>query len=202
MISVKLLQLKKPDFMKQTIKEIKEKFISDAESFINEIEKLHSLTDNQLNWKPAPDVWSLAECVEHLAVTNKLYFDEMEKQLSEKQISCHDSEEMVKHKFFVKLIIKAVDPSNVNKTKTFSVFKPEKSSFDHSVIDKLINIQKDLINLVSISLNIDFNKYVMSSPASKLIKENFSDVLEIIRLHNQRHLLQINRIVSDKNFPN
>ncbi|AFH48216.1 Hypothetical protein IALB_0504 [Ignavibacterium album JCM 16511] len=188
--------------MKQTIKELKEKFISDSELFIKEIDKLYSLTDEQLNWKPAYDVWSIAECVEHLSVTNKLYFNEMEKQFYEEQIICDDSEEIVKHKFFGKMIIKAVDPANVKKTKTFSVFKPEKSSFDNSVIDKLINIQKDLINLISISLNIDFNKYVMSSPASKFIKENFSDVLEIIRLHNQRHLLQINRIVSDKNFPN
>ncbi|MEP0860970.1 MAG: DinB family protein [Ignavibacterium sp.] len=188
--------------MKQTIKELKENFISDSEFFVKEIDKLYSLNDIQLNWKPASDVWSVAECVEHLAVTNKLYFDEMETQLSEKQITCNDSQEIVKHKFFGKLIIKAVDSANIKKTKTFSVFKPEKSSSDNSVIDKLINIQKDLINLVSISLNIDFNKYVMSSPASKLIKENFSDVLEIIRLHNQRHLLQINRIVSDKNFPN
>lgn len=187
--------------MKQTIKELKEKFISDSELFIKEINKLHSLTDEQLNWKPASDVWSIAECVEHLSVTNKLYFNEMERQFAEKQISCDDFEEIVKHKFFGKMIMKAVDPANAKKTKTFSVFKPEKSSYDKKVIERLINIQKDLINLISISLNLNFNKYVMSSPASKLVKENFSDVLEIIRLHNQRHLIQIKNLITEKNFP-
>lgn len=187
--------------MKQTIKELKEIFISDSESFVNEIKKLYSLSDDQINWKPDSDVWSVAECIEHLAVTNKLYFNEMERQFAEKQISCIDSDESVKHKFFGKLIMKAVDPSNDRKTKTFNVFKPGRSSYNRNVIDKLINIQKDLINLISASFNINFNKYVMSSPASKLIKENFSDVLEIIRLHNKRHLLQIDQLIKEKNFP-
>lgn len=187
--------------MKQTIKELKEKFISDSESFVNEIKKLYSLSDDQINWKPDSDVWSVAECIEHLAVTNKLYFNEMEKQIAEKQINCIDSDKIVKHKFFGKLIIKAVNPLNLNKTKAFDVFKPARSFYDKNVIDKLINIQKDLINLVSASLNLDYNKYVMSSPASKFIKENFSDVLEIIRLHNRRHLMQIDNLVKEKSFP-
>lgn len=186
--------------MRQTIKELREIFISDSESFINEINKLYSLSENELNWKATSETWSIAECIDHLAVTNKLYFNEMEKQFAEKQIICIDSKEYVKHKFLGKLIIKTVDPSNVKKTKTFNVFKPGKSLYDKNVIDKLINTQKDLINLISISFNINFNKYVMSSPASKLIKENFSDVLEIVRLHNKRHLLQIDGIIKGKDF--
>lgn len=187
--------------MKLTIKQLKEIFIADSELFISEVNKLYQLNEEQLNWKPSRDSWSIAECVEHLAVTNKLYFNELEKQISEKQIVCNDSKEIVKHKLLGKLIIQAVDPANYKKTKTFSVFLPAKSLFDKNVLEKLIKIQRDLINLVSASHNLDFNKYVMSSPASRLIKESFSDVLEIIRLHNKRHLLQIDRLLNNNSFP-
>jgi hypothetical protein len=33
------------------------------------------LTENQLNWKPADSVWSIAECVEHIALSEKNLFD-------------------------------------------------------------------------------------------------------------------------------
>ncbi|GMU95345.1 DinB family protein [Ignavibacterium album] len=85
--------------MRQTIKELREIFISDSESFINEINKLYSLSENELNWKATSETWSIAECIDHLAVTNKLYFNKMEKQFAEKQIICIDSKEYVKHKF-------------------------------------------------------------------------------------------------------
>jgi hypothetical protein len=185
----------------QTIKQLKDKFISDSESFLTEIKKLNLLSDAQLNWKPAENLWSIAECIEHLSITNQLYFDEIEKQFSEKQIACNDEETPVKHRFFGKLIIKTVDPSNIKKTKTFSVFQPSKSFINKNSITKLIEIQKSLINLISSSVNLDTNRYSMSSPASKLVRENFSDVIEIIRLHNKRHLIQIEKLLNNDNFP-
>lgn len=185
----------------QSIKILKNQFITDSESFLNEVKKLNDLTEDQINWKPSADVWSIAECLEHLLITNSIYFDEIEKQFSSEQIICNADETPVKHKFFGKLIIKAVDPSNNKKTKTFPVFQPSKSFIEKDVINRLIELQKGFINLISSSINLNTNKYILSSPASKLIRENFSDVLEIIRLHNKRHLMQIESLLLHKNFP-
>jgi hypothetical protein len=33
-----------------------------------------SLSRGQLNWEPAADGWSIAQCLEHLIVINSLYF--------------------------------------------------------------------------------------------------------------------------------
>lgn len=157
----------------QTIKQLKDKFISDSELFLFETKKLNELSDAQLNWRPTEDSWSIAECIEHLSITNQLYSDEIEKQFSERQISCKDEETPVKHRFFGNLIINAVDPSNIKKTKTFSVFQPSKSFITKNSINKLIEVLKSFINLISSTVNLDTNRYSMSSPASKLIKENF-----------------------------
>ncbi|MGQ9798973.1 MAG: DinB family protein [Ignavibacterium sp.] len=184
-----------------TIKQLKDNFISDSESFLFEIKKLNELSDDQLNWKTTEDSWSIAECIEHLSITNQLYFDKIEKQLSETQINCRDEEIPVKHSFWGKMIIKVVDPSNIKKTKTFSVFQPSKNYITKDSITKLIEVQKSLTNLISSSVNLNTNRYSMSSPASKLIKVNLSDILEIIRLHNKRHLIQIEKLLINNNFP-
>ena len=31
------------------------------------------LTPEQLNWKPAPEKWSVGQCLEHLAISNEVY---------------------------------------------------------------------------------------------------------------------------------
>ena len=41
----------------------------------------------------------------------------------------------------------------------------------------------------------------MSSPVNKFIKENFCDVLEIIRLHDERHFNQAKKVLYHSSFP-
>lgn len=38
-------------------------------------DEIKGLTANQLNWKPADSVWSVAECVEHITLSEKNIFD-------------------------------------------------------------------------------------------------------------------------------
>ncbi len=185
----------------QTIQQLKEKFISDTESVLKDFGKFKSLSEDQLNWKPDEQGWSIAECIDHLVVTNKLYFNEIEKQFAEKQLKTDCSKTEVKHKWLSKFIIKSVDPANIKKVKTFPVFMPSSSKHTRQVFANLNEVQNALINLVSSAKDLDLNKYVMSSPAVKIIKENFCDVLEIICLHDRRHCNQAERVFNHLNFP-
>jgi len=47
-------------------------------------DELRGLTENQLSWKPADSVWSVAECVEHIALSEKNLFDWAMSTLKEK----------------------------------------------------------------------------------------------------------------------
>jgi len=85
------------------------------------------LSENQLNWKPSSENWSVGECINHLLTTNKLYLDKIEKIMN---LSPSESEKdyLYSQSFMGKMITKAVDPVNVKKFKTFKVFLPDKST--------------------------------------------------------------------------
>ncbi len=185
----------------QTIQQLQDKFITDTESVLKDFGKFKSLTEDQINWRPDTGCWSIAECIDHLLVTNRLYLTEFEKQLDEKQIKTDYSKTEVKHKWLSKFIIKSVDPLNIKKTKTFHVFMPSMSLYTKNVFDHFYEVETNLVNLVSSAKDLDFNKYVMSSPAAKIIKENFCDVLEIIRLHDRRHFNQAEKLFNHPRFP-
>src|SRR4029077_10637205 len=40
---------------------------------------INGLSPEQLNWKPAPESWSVAQCLDHLIVADCLYFPAFEK---------------------------------------------------------------------------------------------------------------------------
>lgn len=185
----------------KTILDLKNQFIFETESLLKELKSFQCLSDNQLNWKVTNESWSIAECVDHLYVTNKLYFDEFEKQFSQKQINTDCSKTPVKHKFFSKLIIKSVDPNNLKKVKTFPVFQPVSRMYSKDILLKFSDQQSEFVNLLSSIKDLDLNKYIMCSPANKFIKENFCDVLEIIRLHDKRHIIQAQKVLNNPNFP-
>ena len=185
----------------ETIQQLKEKFISDTESVLKDFNKFKSLSEDQINWKPALESWSIAECLDHLIVTNGLYLKEFEKQFAGNQIKTDCSKTEVKHKWLCKFIIKAVNPATDKKSKTFPVFMPASSKYNRDVFNDFNIVQTGLINSISSANNLDLNEYVMSSPPAKIIKENFCDVLEIIRLHDRRHFYQAERLFNHPNFP-
>lgn len=56
---------------------------------VGQIEKLQGMAlqhfsplgQQQLNWKPAADRWSIAQCLHHLMVSNRYYFETFDKLL-------------------------------------------------------------------------------------------------------------------------
>ncbi len=48
------------------------------------------LTDEQLNWQPAPGPWSVGQCLEHLSITNEAYLPPISVAVNEQQlgVSC------------------------------------------------------------------------------------------------------------------
>lgn len=60
--------------------ELTQKERTDAVNYLKETQKnlekeLKGLSENQLKWKPADSVWSIAECVEHIALSEKNLFE-------------------------------------------------------------------------------------------------------------------------------
>ena len=63
-----------------TIDPLTEKERKEAISYLKETQKalvaeVKGLSEKQLNWKPADSVWSIAECVEHITLSEKNIFD-------------------------------------------------------------------------------------------------------------------------------
>ena len=181
--------------------EILQKFLSEVQLLIDTATKqFGSLSENQINWKPSAEKWSIGECIEHLVVTQKLY----NSKLTELQLLFEDLGEgsfKFKHTFSGRLILKYVDPDSTTRTKTFKVFKPIIRQINTNIISSFCEGVETMISFAEKLHGADLTKLKISSPLTKLLRMNVGDALLINLYHDKRHLNQAEKIINDINFP-
>ncbi|MGB5287494.1 MAG: DinB family protein [Ignavibacteriaceae bacterium] len=179
---------------------IKEYINSTEENIEKALSNFSYLSENQLNWKPSFEIWSVGECINHIIRTNQLYLAKIEKFVKPLPTGS-EKDYLYSQSFMGKMITKAVDPANVKKFKTFKVFIPHKSAVRKTIVEDYVNLSKQFIEQINKILCIDLKKIRLSSPANILVRINLGDVLIIVPKHDERHLNQAYRLMKTKNFP-
>ena len=85
----------------------------------------------------------------------------------------------------------------INKMKTFKDKNPLNASLDKATIERFINQQTLLIELLSQSKKVNLNKIKIPTSISNLIKLKLGDVFQFYINHILRHLAQIEKIQNE-----
>ena len=158
------------------------------------------LTPSQLNWKPAPERWSVAQCFDHLITTNKGYFPVVENVLAGKKRTFLESLPVLPG-LAGKLLIKSLDPSSTRKIKAPKKFQPAQSDISASVINDFVDQQHRIVEKMKATGHLDLEKIVITSPVSAAITYSLMDAYRIIVVHEQRHFQQAKRVTEESGFP-
>jgi hypothetical protein len=159
------------------------------------------LTAEQLNWKPSPDKWSIAQCLEHLVTANVAFFPTFDKVISgEKKKTFWESLPWLPG-LWGKLLIKSVAPETTRKLKAPKIFEPATSNVDKAIISRFIDQQNRVIGYMNATKDLDPEKITISSPVTNLITYSLMDAYRIIVNHEKRHLLQATRVSKLEGFP-
>lgn len=177
-------------------------FATDLQTISDEVAKqFGTLSTEQLNWKPNTDTWSIAQCLEHLIIINKAYFDTFDKIIKdEKEFSFWESLPVLPS-FFGKMLIKQLQPSNTQKYKTVEQMLPSSSTLSDDIIEQFLAHQQQLINYVGQLNEVAHTKIILTSPVASFVTYNLADAMAIITIHEQRHYQQALLVQQAVNFP-
>ncbi len=156
---------------------------------IAEAEKFLSAEYELLNWKSDETSWSVLECLEHLNRYGDFYLPELRRRMDE---SKHKTASVwfksgLLGNYFAKMML---PKEKLNKMKTFKPMNPIGSKLDISVLNKFIEQQETLLDLLEKAGQIDLSKTKTSISISNLIKLRIGDTFRFVIYHNQRHLVQ------------
>jgi len=160
---------------------------------INRVEKYRELSDKELNFRESTEKWSVLECIEHLNLYGDFYNPEIRKSIEK---SHSKPSEIFKSGIIGNYFVNTMFPKKkLNKMKTFKDKNPLGSSLNKSVIDRFISQQKEFLELIEKSKNINFSKTKTAISISKLIKLKLGDTFRFIIAHNERHLIQAENVM-------
>lgn len=159
---------------------------------LNQVEKLKQLDISTLTWKENSTSWSILECLEHLNLYGDFYLPQIAWKIKNTN-SKFETE--FRSGFFGNYFAKSMLPKEkLNKMKTFKDKDPLNSKLDKNVIDKFIQQQIQLLELLNNSRNVSLNKVKVKISISNLIKLKLGDTFQFFINHIIRHLKQIERI--------
>jgi len=177
-------------------------FLSEAPLLIDTANKQFSdLSETQINWKPSEEKWSIGECIDHLAVTHKLYNSKI-KELQPLFEDLGEGSFKFKHTFSGRMILKYVDPNSTTRTKTFEVFRPSMRQINTNIIGSFCEEVETMISFAEKLHGVDLTKLKISSPVTKLLSINVGDALLINLYHDKRHINQAEKIINEMSRKN
>ena len=165
-------------------------------------ELVNGLSEAQLNWKPAPDKWSIAQCLDHLTVTSNRFEPYLTAALARGQRKWPVSAAPAYRPSFIGgWLIKQVDPETGRNLPAPKVFRPAESSAIHGALESFIKQHERFIEFVRRSAGIDYNKTRLRSPVTPLMRYSLADAFVITVVHGRRHLGQAQRVRETPEFP-
>lgn len=159
------------------------------------------LNEEQLNWKPAADRWSIAQCLDHLAVTAsqfRNYFPNTITRGREKWPT--QSNVSYKPTLVGGWLVRQVNPDSGRNLPAPGVFRPSTSNINNS-LDKFLSSQDEFLTAVRDARGIDYNKARLRSPVTALMRYSLADAFVVTVLHGRRHLRQAQRVRETPGFP-
>ncbi|WP_349644515.1 DinB family protein [Chryseobacterium herbae] len=163
-----------------------------TQAHIKYAENLLKETDEKLNSRISDGSWSVLECLEHLNRYGDFYIPEITQRISSSKTSPANA---FKPGLLGNYFAKSMLPKDkLNKMKTLKSMDPINSQLDKSVVEKFIRQQSQFLDLLEKAVSVDLNTIKTSVSISKLIKIKLGDTFRFVIYHNDRHILQAERV--------
>jgi hypothetical protein len=159
------------------------------------------LSTAQLNWKPSAEQWSVGQCFDHLIVTNRCFFPDIERVAAGTYKSSLWGRVSPLSGFFARFILKALDPEKGRKTKAPRVFEPTQSDVAPDIIGRFAAHQDDLVAHMRATADADLRGLKVTSPVSPVATYTLLDAYRIVVAHERKHFEQARRVTQSAGFP-
>ena len=159
------------------------------------------LTEEQFIWQPAPGSWSVAQCVDHLNVTARLYLPRLDEGIAEGIRRGLYGEGPFTHDFIGKWFVRTMEPPARLKIKAPAAFHPAPQRSRAEIMAAFRAYQVQFVDRLRQASGLDLRRAKVVSPASTWIKMSLNAAFALMVAHERRHLWQARQVIAAPGFP-
>ena len=159
------------------------------------------LDEAQFNWQPAPGAWSVAECLEHLNVTARLYLPNLDEGIADAIRRGLYAEGPFTYNWIGRFIAGSQEPPARFKFKAPKPFHPAPNRSRHDIMAAFRAYQVQYIDRLRQANGLDLARSRTSSPAAAWLRIPLGAGFAAMTAHERRHLAQARRVLQAPGFP-
>jgi hypothetical protein len=169
----------------------------------NDVDKnIAPLSEEQLNWKPSLQTWSIAQCLEHLIVNNTNYFKSFDAIVNDAYRQTFWQRSSPFTNWFEKKLLEFTAPDPKTKVKAPPSFSPSKTFIYKNIVQRFLDQQEKLLQYFQkLEPLANSKKIIVSSPFSGLVTFKLDTLLLALVNHEQRHINQADKVLHHSQFP-
>ena len=159
------------------------------------------LDREQINWAPAPEKWSIGQCLVHLNAVDRAYAKALERGIS----AAHDKGMIgggrIRYNWLERWFIRSMEPPPKRRFSAPAKVAPAEDHDPEEIVKTFVETKDRLIDLLQRSDDLDVCRVKIVSPISKFLKLRLGAAFAVIAAHDRRHLWQARQVRQYNGFP-
>lgn len=155
----------------------------------------------QLNWRPDPAQWSVAQCFEHLFTANRLMFGAAEAALNHAQPRTLWQRLPLLPGVLGRMLIRSQGPRGAWKFTASPKAQPAATDIAADVILRVVEQHRDAVAWIKTLDEREAARAIMTSPFIRVITYSVLDGCRLVVAHGRRHFEQARRVTHSRQFP-
>jgi hypothetical protein len=183
--------------------------VKDLQEYRRQIEAVNAdaqdliagLSESQFNWARAPGHWSIAECLDHLTVTNRELIEEMKRAVTDARARGLTASGPFRYGIIGNMLVRSQEPPARMKFKAPKIFKPRSSQSLEATARDFFAVHDEVLRLIKEANGLNLARIKVTSPVTRFFKLSLGQVFGLIATHDRRHLWQARQVKGDPAFP-
>lgn len=154
---------------------------------------VEGLDDSQFNFRPGPEEWSAAECIDHLVAIGTLMMRKIDEAIEKAEQNGWRSDGPFTYGRLGNWFVKAVGPrdeKNRRKFKSPAIYAPTSNHSISRLEKAFCELQDEFITRVERANGLDLAKVKLPSPVTPLLKISLGQWFALLAGHQKRHFQQ------------
>jgi hypothetical protein len=161
---------------------------------------LAGLDDACFNWRPSPDRWSIAQCVDHLVVSGRQSIYYIKEAINEARSKGLFGSGPFRYRFIERAFVKFMEPPPKLKVRSPRAYLPASEQQYELLVPDFLRLQDELIRLLEEADGIDLMKTRVQNPVTSLFSFSLGQEFALNAAHERRHLWQARKIKEQMRF--
>ena len=159
-----------------------------------------TLTEEQLRWKPAPNQWSIVECLQHLNLAERFYIHNIQHKVALiGLVQENPRSQTLVSDWPGKVMLFMADPQAKIKLPAPGIIYPRKAAdlMPDAVVRQFLDLQTLLNTLLDKAIYLDWNREKVMSLFGNWLKLRLGDAFRMLVAHTERHVNQAMRVKAE-----